>query len=131
MFDAMVHRRIDTEGLEFDLSLADIEQLNAGALQGVPDISKLSYAVVPQLLDRYRVLHSGSALGAATDRCWSAATRIYPDEVSGIRVAIPRRAHDGQPPVGDVVSGRDRQAGLSFLGRGRRRNEQTNATPGC
>ena len=71
MFDAMVHRRIDTEGLEFDLSLADIEQLNAGALQGVPDISKLSYAVVPQLLDRYRVLHSG---GAATGRCWSAAT---------------------------------------------------------
>ena len=49
MFDAMVHRRIDTEGLEFDLSLADIEQLNAGALQGVPDLSKLSYAVVPQL----------------------------------------------------------------------------------
>ena len=89
MFDAMVHRRIDTEGLEFDLSLADIEQLNAGALQGVPDISKLSYAVVPQLLDRYRVLHSGSALGRGNGPLLVSRHRIYPDEVSGIRVAIP------------------------------------------
>ena len=89
MFDAMVHHRIDTEGLEFDLSLADIEQLNAGALQGVPDISKLSYAVVPQLLDRYRVLHSGSALGRGNGPLLVSRHRIYPDEVSGIRVAIP------------------------------------------
>ena len=34
MFDAMLHRRIDTEGLDFDLTMADIEQLNAAALAG-------------------------------------------------------------------------------------------------
>ena len=34
MFDAMIHGRIDTEGLEFDLTLCDIEQLNAAALNG-------------------------------------------------------------------------------------------------
>src|SRR5262249_18467978 len=31
MFDAMVHRRIDLEGLEFDVRLADIEALNTAA----------------------------------------------------------------------------------------------------
>ena len=43
MFDAMLHRRIDTEGLDFDLTMADIEQLNAAALAEEPDVTKLSY----------------------------------------------------------------------------------------
>ena len=38
MFEAMLHGRIDTEGLVFDLHLADIEQLNGAALSGEPDI---------------------------------------------------------------------------------------------
>ena len=63
MFDAMLHGRIDTEGLTFDLNLADIEQLNQAVLEDGPDISKLSYAVVPQICDHYKVLNSGSALG--------------------------------------------------------------------
>ena len=33
MFDAMLHGRIDTEGLTFDLNLADIEQLNQAVLE--------------------------------------------------------------------------------------------------
>ena len=36
MFEAMLHGRIDTEGLVFDLHLADIEQLNGVALSGEP-----------------------------------------------------------------------------------------------
>ena len=38
MFDAMLHGRIDTEGLTFDLNLADIEQLNQAVLEDGPDI---------------------------------------------------------------------------------------------
>ena len=34
MFDAMVHQRIDLEGLEFDVRMADIEALNAAAFAG-------------------------------------------------------------------------------------------------
>ena len=55
MFDAMLHRRIDTEGLDFDLTMADIEQLNAAALAGEPDITKLSYASFPLVADHYRI----------------------------------------------------------------------------
>ena len=28
MFDAMIHQKIDTEGLHFEVTLADVEQLN-------------------------------------------------------------------------------------------------------
>jgi 1,4-dihydroxy-6-naphthoate synthase len=43
MFDAMVHRRIDLEGLEFDVRMADIEALNAAAFAGQIDVTKLSF----------------------------------------------------------------------------------------
>ena len=43
IFDAMVHGRIDTEGLEFEYSLADVEELNRRALAGEGDILKISY----------------------------------------------------------------------------------------
>lgn len=63
MFDALINGRIDTEGLEFEVSYKDIEELNLGTINGRPDISKISYAIVPRIYDRYAVLNSGSALG--------------------------------------------------------------------
>jgi len=66
MFDALVNGRIDTLGLEFDVAFADIEQLNAAVLSpsdNSPHISKISYAALPAIADRYRLLDSGSALG--------------------------------------------------------------------
>lgn len=63
MFDALVNGRIDTEGLKFRVSFKDIEELNSGVVDGNPVISKISYAVVPQIYGRYTVVNSGSALG--------------------------------------------------------------------
>ena len=89
MFDAMIHGRIDTEGLEFDLTLCDIEQLNAAALEAAADITKLSYAVVPEVLDRSKVLNSGSALGRGNGPLLVSRRKIYPDELGDARIAIP------------------------------------------
>ena len=89
MFDAMIHRRIDTEGLEFDVTLADIEQLNQTALEGGTDISKLSYAVVPLLKERYKVLNSGSALGRGNGPLLVSRRKIYPDELHDAKIAVP------------------------------------------
>lgn len=89
MFEAMIHHRIDTEGIEFDLTLRDIEVLNGEVLQGVPDVSKLSYAVVPQIMDRYAILNSGSALGRGNGPLLVSRYKIYPDELHDVRVAIP------------------------------------------
>ena len=89
MFDAMLHRRIDTEGLDFDLTMADIEQLNAAALAGEPDITKLSYASFPLVADRYRILGSGSALGRGNGPLLVSRHKLYPDELRDARIAIP------------------------------------------
>ena len=63
IFDAMVHHKIDTEGLEFEVVFADVEQLNKWAFQGKLDITKLSYNAFTHCVNDYALLDSGSALG--------------------------------------------------------------------
>ena len=63
IFDAMLHGKIDTEGLSFDLRLEDVETLNRLAITGVLDITKVSYGALPRLFPHYRVLDAGGALG--------------------------------------------------------------------
>ena len=63
IFDALVHHKIDTEGLEFEVIFADVEQLNKWACQGKLDITKLSYNAFTHCVHDYALLDSGSALG--------------------------------------------------------------------
>src|SRR5690349_15062261 len=63
IFDALVNGKIETEGLEFEPHLEDIQTLNAWASEGRLDITKLSFpAFFPQAA-QYSILHSGAALG--------------------------------------------------------------------
>jgi 1,4-dihydroxy-6-naphthoate synthase len=63
IFDALVNKKIDTEGLEVEAVLEDVETLNLWALQGKLDITKLSFPAFFQSSDKYILLNSGSALG--------------------------------------------------------------------
>ena len=63
MFDAIVNKRIDLEGLEFDVEYHDIEHLNEQALVRRADVSKCSTAILPLIAANYALLDSGSALG--------------------------------------------------------------------
>ena len=63
IFDALINKRIDTEGLDFDAALEDVETLNQWAFKGKLDITKLSYPAFFQNLDKYVLLNSGGALG--------------------------------------------------------------------
>jgi 1,4-dihydroxy-6-naphthoate synthase len=63
IFDALIHHKIDTEGLEFEVFFDDVETLNQKALKGQLDISKLSFHAFAHVVDQYALLDSGSALG--------------------------------------------------------------------
>ncbi len=63
IFDALVNHKIDTGGLDFEVVLEDVQTLNEWAIEGRLDISKISYGVLPLVLERYAVLNSGGALG--------------------------------------------------------------------
>lgn len=63
IFDALVNKKIDTEGLEFEVALEDVQTLNEWAAAGKLDISKISYGALPLITNTYTVLNSGGALG--------------------------------------------------------------------
>lgn len=63
IFDALIHQKIDTEGLSFDVVFDDVETLNQKAFRADLDITKLSYHAYAYLTENYVLLHSGSALG--------------------------------------------------------------------
>jgi 1,4-dihydroxy-6-naphthoate synthase len=63
IFEALINKKIDSEGLEFEVMLEDVETLNEWVLQGKLDITKLSFPAFFQSLDKYALLNTGSALG--------------------------------------------------------------------
>ena len=89
MFDAMVHGRVDTEGLVFDLHFADIEELNHNAIHDRAEVTKLSYAVWPIVADKYRLLTSGSALGRGNGPLLVSLKPLSKNDLRGIKVAVP------------------------------------------
>lgn len=63
IFDALLHEKIDTEGLTFLPVIEDVESLNKKAQAALLDITKLSYHAFAFLTHKYKLLNAGSALG--------------------------------------------------------------------
>lgn len=89
IFDAMVHGRIDTEGLEFDYVLQDVEELNRNAFKSELDITKMSSFAYASVSRNYLILDSGSALGYKNGPLVISKHKINADKLSEARIAIP------------------------------------------
>jgi 1,4-dihydroxy-6-naphthoate synthase len=89
IFDALVNNKIDTGGLSFDVVLEDVQTLNNRALQEKLDITKLSYGVLPLVLEKYIVLNSGSALGSGVGPLLIKNEKIKIKNVEEHLIAIP------------------------------------------
>ena len=89
IFDAMVHQRIDTEGLEFELLMGDVEELNKMALNAELDITKISFHAYAYIADKYKILNAGSALGRNNGPLLISKKKIYPDEIPFLKIGIP------------------------------------------
>jgi len=89
IFDAMVHGRIDTEGLEFDYFLTDVEELNRKAFLAEVDITKISYHAFAYAARDYRLLDSGSALGYKNGPLLVGREKISIKKLENMRIAIP------------------------------------------
>ncbi|HEY5406733.1 MAG TPA: 1,4-dihydroxy-6-naphthoate synthase [Ginsengibacter sp.] len=89
IFDALVNNKIDTQGLQFDVRLEDVETLNELAINNQLDFTKVSYGVLHLILKNYQVLNSGSALGKGVGPLLIAKDIISFDEVNDCTIAIP------------------------------------------
>ena len=89
IFDALVNHKIDTNGFEFDVLLEDVQTLNQWAQEGKLAITKLSYGVLPLVLDKYKVLNSGSALGKGVGPLLISSTADTNQSIEDSLIAIP------------------------------------------
>ena len=89
IFDALVNKKIDTEGLEFDVALEDVQTLNEWAKHSRLDISKISYGVLPMVLKDYVLLNSGGALGKGVGPLLVSKLPLAQSAIAGSKIAIP------------------------------------------
>ena len=91
IFDALVNKKIDTEGFEFETELADVETLNQWALDGKLDITKLSFPAFFKCLEHYTLLNAGSALGKGVGPLLitDSQTELTDDEINQASIALP------------------------------------------
>lgn len=89
IFDAMIHQKIDTEGLTFEVMMEDVEALNQAAFRRDLQITKLSYHAYAYLRDDYVLLDAGSALGNNCGPLLIARQPMTAEQVQQARVAIP------------------------------------------
>lgn len=89
IFDAMIHGKIDTEGIEFEVVLGDVEELNRKALAAELDITKLSYHAFAFLVADYALLDAGSALGNNCGPLLIARKPLEREQILKGPIAIP------------------------------------------
>ncbi len=87
MFYPLVKGTIDTEGLEIEHVLADIETLNREALKGTYEVSAISFHAYPYVADKYLVLPSGGSVGEGYGPVVVARDKL--DSLKGKRIAVP------------------------------------------
>jgi 1,4-dihydroxy-6-naphthoate synthase len=88
IFDALVNNKIE-HGFSFDITIADVEELNRLALDGQLDVTKMSYHAYACAASQYLLCESGSALGRGNGPLFVSKMKIYPDEVPYLKIAIP------------------------------------------
>jgi len=91
VFAALTNGLLD-DAPEVRVHLADIEELNNSAARGEFELTKVSYGAIPFLMDRYRILPSGGALGRGCGPLLVALPGGAPplfSEFAHKRIAIP------------------------------------------
>ncbi len=99
IFDALLHGKVDTEGLKFKPVIEDVEALNRRAVQVKSqkskvkslDITKLSFFTFAQVQKEYSLLDSGSALGFGVGPMLVSGSKFQVSSLKdkNLRIAIP------------------------------------------
>ena len=62
-FHGILNHAVDLDGLDIQVQLMDVEELNRGLKAGAFDVAKASFATALRMTDEWVVLPSGSAIG--------------------------------------------------------------------
>src|SRR5580700_1443269 len=89
MFYGLATRKVRSPKVTFRHVLEDIETLNRKAIQGVYELSAISYHAYPYVADKYVLMASGSSIGDGYGPMIVASRPMEVEELKGKRIAIP------------------------------------------
>jgi 1,4-dihydroxy-6-naphthoate synthase len=89
MFYGLATKKIRSSRVVFKHVLSDIETLNRKAMEGVYELSAISYHAYPYVADKYVLMASGSSVGDGYGPMIVATHPMEPDDIKGKRIAIP------------------------------------------
>ncbi len=89
MFYALAREKLPTGKFSFSHTLQDIETLNRKALDGVYEVTAVSFHAYVYIADRYILLPSGASMGDRYGPMIVAREAMSPDKLTGKKIAVP------------------------------------------
>jgi len=89
MFYGLATKKVRSPKVTFRHVLQDIETLNQKAMDGLYELSAISYHAYPYIADKYVLMASGSSIGDGYGPLLIATRPMEPEEIKGKRIAVP------------------------------------------
>jgi len=89
MFYGLATNKVRVPGLKFAHTLCDIETLNRRAMEGVYDVTAISFHAYPYIQDNYALLTSGGSVGEGYGPMVVASRPFSLAEIKKTRIAVP------------------------------------------
>jgi 1,4-dihydroxy-6-naphthoate synthase len=89
MFYGLATNKLDTGSLRFTHVLEDIQSLNEKAMQGVYDVTAISFHAYAYISDKYALLPHGASIGDNYGPIVVSREQVKPEELSKLKVAVP------------------------------------------
>jgi 1,4-dihydroxy-6-naphthoate synthase len=89
MFYALAKNKIDTEGIEYEHILKDIQTLNEWAKEGRMEVTAISAHAYAYVKDKYAILTHGGSIGKNYGPMIIAKSPVTLESLKGKRIAIP------------------------------------------
>src|SRR5215831_6309726 len=89
MFYGLATNKVRVPGLKFNHTLNDIETLNRKAMEGVYDVTAISFHAYPYIQDKYALMPCGGSVGDKYGPMIVAVRPVGLEEVKRMKVAVP------------------------------------------
>jgi len=105
MFYGLATKKVRSSKVTFRHVLSDIETLNRKAMEGVYELSAISYHAYPYVADKYVLMASGSSIGDGYGPMIISNRPMEPEEVTANGPALVIRAGGGRVGESFAVEG--------------------------
>jgi len=89
MFYGLATRKVRSSSVTLRHVLEDIESLNRKAMEGIYDLTAISYHAWPYVADKYRLMAYGSSIGDGYGPMVVASRPMEAQDLKGKRIAVP------------------------------------------